>query len=104
MITIVTNENYEREVKNHPGSVLIDFHTPGCSPCQMMMPVLTELATEQGTKLKIVKIDASEESDLALEFGVSAVPTFVLVDRGEKKAQITGFRTKKALQKWLDEG
>jgi thioredoxin 1 len=102
MIT-VTHDSYQEEIKKHPGRLLIDFHTPFCNPCRMMTPILEQIASEQGDKLKIVKIDASEEQELAAEFSVSAVPTFVLMVDGHKKAQITGFRSKKDFEKWLDE-
>lgn len=102
MITHVTEANYQEEVKNHSGRVLIDFYTNTCPPCRMLAPVLEEIDAEQGDKLKIVKIDAGSEFDLATEYGVSAVPTLVLVKDGAKAAQTTGFRSKKDLVKWLD--
>lgn len=99
----VTKDNFRQEVQDYPGRVLIDFFTPGCQPCRMMSPILDEIAKEQGEKLKIVKIDAGIESELAVEFGVQAVPTLVLMNGGSKTAQFTGFRSKKDLEKWLGE-
>jgi thioredoxin-like negative regulator of GroEL len=68
-----------------------------------MAPTLEQIAAEQQANLKVVKIDASEESELATEFGIRAVPTFVLLHGGEKKAQLTGLRSKKDFEKWLTE-
>lgn len=101
MITSVTENNYQQEVKNQAGRVLIDFYTPTCPPCRAMAPTLEQIATEQGDKLKVVKVDASTESELASEFGITAVPTFVLLSEGAKKAQLTGARSKKDFEKWL---
>jgi thioredoxin len=103
MITHVTETNFEQEVEKYPGKVLIDFYTPTCPPCRMFAPILDEIATEQAGKLKVVKVDASEEGQLASEFGVTAVPTFVLLDNGVRKAQITGAKPKKAFEQWLSE-
>ena len=103
MITTVTEDNYQQEVENFPGRVLIDFYTPTCPPCRMFAPTLDQIAAEQAGKLKVVKIDASTESELASEYGITAVPTFVLLNGGARKAQITGARSKKDFEKWLGE-
>src|ERR1700690_1034035 len=103
MIITVTGDNYQEEVKKHKGRLLIDFYTPTCPPCRMMSPILDQIASEQGEKLKVVKIDASTEQELAVEFGITSVPTFVLMSDGAQKAQITGFRSKKDFEKWLAE-
>jgi thioredoxin len=103
MITSVTEHNFKQEVETHAGRVLIDFYTPTCPPCRAFAPTLEQIATEQVDKLKVVKVDASAEGGLASEFGITAVPTFVLLDKGAKKAQLTGARSKKDFEKWLDE-
>ena len=103
MILTVTGDNYSLEVVKHKGRLLIDFYTATCPPCRMMAPILEQIASERGEKLKVVKIDASAEQDLAVEFRVTSVPTFVLMNDGAHKAQITGLRSKKDFQKWLDE-
>jgi thioredoxin 1 len=103
MITSVTESNFQDEVKNHAGRVLIDFYTPTCPPCRAMAPTLEQIATEQQENLKVVKIDASTEGELATEFGIRAVPTFVLISDGATKAQLTGLRSKKDFEKWLTE-
>ena len=103
MITSVTEDNFKQEVEFHAGRVLIDFYTPTCPPCRAFAPTLEQIAAEQADKLKVVKVDASVEGELAAEFNITAVPTFVLLERGAKKAQITGARSKKDFEKWLSE-
>ena len=102
MITSVTKDTFSQEVQNHSGTVLIDFYTNTCPPCRAMAPVLDQIATERSETLKVVKIDASEEAELASAFNIRAVPTFVLIDKGALKAQLTGARGKKDFEKWLD--
>jgi thioredoxin 1 len=101
MITPVTKDNYQQEVADHAGRVLIDFYTPTCPPCRAMAPTLEQIATEQQSELKVVKVDASEEGELASEYGIAAVPTFVLLKGGTKQAQLTGLRSKKDFEAWL---
>jgi len=103
MITNVTENNYQQEVEAHAGRVLIDFYTPTCPPCRAFAPTLEQIAAEQADKLKVVKVDASVESELASEFSITAVPTFVLLNRGARKAQLTGLRSKKDFEKWLND-
>jgi thioredoxin 1 len=103
MVTSVTEDNFQAEVESHAGRVLIDFYTPTCPPCRAFAPTLELIAAEQAGKLKVVKVDASVEGQLAAEFSVTAVPTFVLLDGGVKKAQIIGARSKKDFEKWLSE-
>ena len=102
MITQVTENNYQQEVAEHTGRVLIDFYTPTCPPCRAMAPTLEQIA-EENANLKVVKIDASEEQQLASEFSIRAVPTFILLNNGAKKAQLTGLRSKKDFEQWLNE-
>ena len=103
MVTSITENNFKQEVESHAGRVLIDFYTPTCPPCRAFAPTLEQIAAEQAGKLKVVKVDASVEGELASEFGITAVPTFVLLDSGTKKAQLTGARSKKDFEKWLSE-
>jgi len=103
MVTSITEDNFKQEVESHAGRVLIDFYTPTCPPCRAFAPTLEQIAAEQAGKLKVVKVDASVEGELASEFGITAVPTFVLLDSGTKKAQLTGARSKKDFEKWLSE-
>jgi len=103
MITSVTEANFQREVESHAGRVLIDFYTPYCPPCRAFAPTLEQIGTEQTGHLKVVKIDTSTEEKLAAKFEIHTVPTFVLLDSGTKKAQITGARSKKDFEKWLSE-
>jgi thioredoxin len=103
MITQITENNFKQEVEAHAGRVLIDFYTPTCPPCRAFAPILEQIATEQTGKLKVVKVDASVEGELASEFSISAVPTFVLLNSGAKKAHLTGARSKKDFEKWLSE-
>ncbi|MDB6028360.1 MAG: Thioredoxin [Verrucomicrobiales bacterium] len=93
--------NFEKEVVAHQGNVLVDFYTQTCSPCRMMAPILEEIAKEV-TDLKVAKVDAAEDGQLAARFRVSAVPTFVLFKNGQASKQFVGMKSKKDLLTWIN--
>ena len=98
----LTDEQFQAEVVNHPGAVLVDFYTPHCAPCRMMAPVLEELCSERRSTLRVVKVDAQEYPNLAVDHHVGAVPTFVLYFNGKPIAQTRGYRPKKQFVEWLE--
>ncbi len=82
--------------------VLIDFYADWCGPCQMMSPVLKELAAESGGRLKIIKIDVDKNQPIAQRFGIRSIPTFVLFHQGEKVGVKAGVLTKRDLNQWIN--
>ena len=78
----VTKENFDSEVLQSDKPVLIDFWAAWCGPCQMVAPVIDELAEEQ-TEVKIAKINVDEEMELAQQYGVMSIPTMLLFKNGE---------------------
>jgi thioredoxin 1 len=102
MVTEVNTTNFEQEVTASRGNVLVDFYTPDCSPCRAMAPVLDEIAKERNGNLKIVKVDVASNQQLAAQFRVSAMPTFILFENGQPIRQIIGARSKKLFTAWVD--
>jgi thioredoxin 1 len=87
-------QNFQKEVLEVKGKVLVDFWAPWCGPCQMLSPVLEEIAKEMGEKVKVVKVNVDEEGTLAQQYNVSAIPTVVLFEEGKIKETFVGFRQK----------
>jgi thioredoxin 1 len=90
----ITSKNFKTEVLDYQGKVLVDFWAPWCGPCLMLSPVIEEIATEFSSKVKIVKINVDEESQLASTYNVGSIPTVLLFDNGQLKDSLVGSRQK----------
>lgn len=101
MSKLINSDAFQTEVLNFSGTVLIDFFTDGCGPCRMMNPVLDDIERDRA-EIKVVKIDAAADCELAAKYHVSAVPTFLLLKHGQVKAQLLGARSKKDMLSWID--
>ncbi|MFT4415090.1 thioredoxin [Fredinandcohnia humi] len=94
-ITNVTDQNFNTETSE--GLVLADFWAPWCGPCKMIAPVLEELDSEIGDKVKIVKLDVDDNQETAAKFGVMSIPTLLIFKDGEVVDKVVGYQPKEAL-------
>ena len=99
MANSVTTQTFQSEVLEHDGQVLVDFWAPWCGPCQMLGPIIEEIGEENKDKVKVLKLNVDEEPQIASQFGISAIPTVILFDKGKVKQSMVGFRQK---QDYLD--
>ena len=97
-VPAVTDETFETEVLKSEIPVLVDIWATWCSPCRRTEPIIEELATEHGEKIKFVKLDADAET--VTKYGVVSIPTFNHYTGGELVKTLVGAQTKKA---FLDE-
>ena len=97
----ITRENFENEVMKSNIPVLIDFWAPWCGPCQMMGPIIEQLAEEYEGKAKVGKVNVDEEGELSQAFGVMSIPTIVLVKDGKVVKQAVGARPKAEVEAML---
>ena len=98
----ITQENFEELVMQSEKKVLLDFWATWCGPCQMIAPHVEELA-EENPHITVGKIDVDEQRELAIRFGITSIPTLIVLDKGEKVAQSLGFRPKADILKLLGE-
>lgn len=96
----VTKENFD-EIKNGEKPVLLDFFATWCGPCRMVGPIIEEIAEERDDVV-IGKIDVDEEPELAKAFGVSSIPTLVLLKGGEEIDRALGARPKDAILDFIE--
>ena len=83
----INKENYNEEVLNSSKPVLLDFWAPWCGPCQMVLPIVEEIANER-SDIKVGKVNVDEQKELAKQFTVLSIPTLVVIKDGkiEKKS------------------
>ena len=89
----INSESFQEEVLNSSVPVLVDFFATWCGPCQLLGPVLDEIAGEH-TEFKVCKVDVDEAKDLARKYRVMSVPTLLVVKNGEVVKRASGGKTK----------
>jgi len=98
----VNSSNFEQEVTKSSIPVVVDVYATWCGPCKQMMPIYDELAKELEGKVKLVKLNIDEDRDLAVQYNVSSIPTFVFVKDGKMVAKETGAMSKEDLKKKIE--
>ncbi len=82
--------------------VLVDFWAEWCGPCRMVSPIVEELANDYEGKVKFVKVNVDEASDLASKYNVFSIPTLVVLDKGKVVSQQVGAASKESYKSMID--
>jgi len=99
MVFKLTDQNFDEEVLKSKLPVLVDFFADWCGPCQMMVPIIEEIAEEMKDKIKVGKLNVDENQQIAGKYSVMSIPTLILFDKGETKKTIVGLRGKEEILK-----
>jgi thioredoxin 1 len=98
----VTPANFQAEVLESPIPVLLDFYGATCPPCKAMAPVIEELADQLDGVVKIAQADVQQNEPLAVKYGISAVPTFLVFKNGQEVGRLRGLQSKARLLQLLE--
>ncbi|MDP9122216.1 MAG: thioredoxin [Acidobacteriota bacterium] len=101
-VMTINEQTFESDVLHSEVPVLVDFWAPWCGPCRMVAPVLDQIAEEMDGKVRIAKLNVDENQQLAYQFQVMSIPTFILFKGGQMADRIMGAVGKSAFQTFID--
>ncbi len=93
----VNSANFQTEVLDASGTVLVDFWAPWCGPCRMQAPILEKLA-QSGIHAKIVKVNTDENGDIASKYGINSIPTLIIFKNGQEVERMVGVQPENVLK------
>ncbi len=101
-IVHVTDATFEADVLKADKPVLVDYWAEWCGPCKMIAPILDEIATEYGDRVKVCKIDIDSNQQTPPKYGIRGIPTLMLFKNGSVEATKVGALSKSQLAAFLD--
>ena len=101
-LTDVTDASWDTDVLGSDQPVFVDFWAPWCGPCKSMLPYVEKLAEEYDGKIKVVKLNTQDNMEIPAKYGITSIPTFMLIKNGEVQEQVIGSQKYDALKGFID--
>ena len=98
----VTDADFDSQVLQAGGPVVVDFWAEWCGPCKMIAPTLDEIQASMGEKVKIVKLNVDENPATAQKYGVMSIPTLMVFKGGQLASRQVGAAPKAKLEQWIN--
>jgi thioredoxin 1 len=97
MVAEISSANFDSEVVKSNVPVLVDFWAPWCGPCRMVSPVVEAISKDFEGKLKAVKVNTDENTEISAQFGITGIPTLIFFKGGQEVDRVVGFMPKERL-------
>lgn len=98
----VDESSWDAQVMKSPGLVMVDFWAVWCGPCQMVAPIVDELAVEYKDKVKVMKLNTDENPEIAGKYQVMSIPTILIFKNGQPVERLVGAMPKRKFKEVLD--
>jgi len=102
LVAIADTSNWDGEVLKSPEVVMVDFWAVWCGPCQMVGPIVDELAKEYQGRLKVMKLNTDDAPDVAGKYQIMSIPSILFFKGGEVVEKIVGARPKQQFKEIID--
>ena|SRR5215210_726909 len=101
-VQIVEDKDFQNFVLEAETPVVVDFWAPWCGPCRMVSPIVEELSTEYGEKVRFAKMNTDDNEETTVQFGVFSIPTLIVFNKGREVNRLVGFAPKEQLRRQID--
>ena len=98
----INEKNFNEEVIDYKGKVLVDFNADWCGPCKMLKPVLENMS-ENNDKVKFVSVNVDENNNLAKEYNIFSIPCLVIIEDGKEIKRSVGLISKTEIEELIGE-
>ena len=100
-VIVLSEDNFDEEVRKTDKKVLVDFYADWCGPCKMMAPAIGKIAEEVAEYAKVGKVNVDDCPEIAEEFGIMSIPTLLIFENGEVIHKHVGVTDKETLMSEL---
>jgi len=98
----LTEASFDAEIGKHKEVLMVDFWAVWCGPCQMVAPIVDELAVEYADKVKVMKLNTDENPEIAGKYQVMSIPTILIFKNGQPVERLVGAMPKRKFKEVLD--